>query len=59
MIVGLVAFILYLWFFVGFDGLFSLLSKINVYQYTLFFSLAVAALVLAVVFDSLIWHTLL
>jgi uncharacterized protein (TIRG00374 family) len=59
MIVGLVAFILYLWFFVGFDGLFSLLSKINVYQYTLFFSLAVAALVLAVVFDSLIWHSLL
>ena len=56
---GLAAFILYLWFFVGFDGLFSLLSKLNVYQYSLFFSLAIAALVLAVVFDSLIWHSLL
>ena len=59
MALGLVAFILYLWFFVGFDGLFSLLSKLNVYQYSLFFSLAVAALFLGVIFDSLIWHSLL
>ena len=59
MALGLVAFILYLWFFVGFDGLFSLLSKLNVYQYSLFFSLAVGALFAAVVFDSLIWHSLL
>ena len=56
---GLVAFILYLWFFVGFDGLFNLLSKLNVYQYSLFFSFAVVALVSAVVFDSLVWHSLL
>jgi glycosyltransferase 2 family protein len=59
MVLGLVAFILYLWFFVGFDGLFTLLSKLNVYQYSLFFSLAVGSLFLAVVFDSLIWHSLL
>ncbi len=59
MAVGLVAFILYLWLFVGFDGLFTLLSKLNMYQYSLFFSLAVIALFLAVVFDSLIWHDLL
>jgi uncharacterized protein (TIRG00374 family) len=59
MAVGLVAFILYLWFFVGFDGLFTLLSKLNMYQYALFFSLAVVALFLAVVFDSLIWRNLL
>ena len=59
MALGLVAFILYLWFFVGFDGLFSLLGKLNVYQYSLFFSLAVVALFLAVIFDSLIWHSLL
>lgn len=59
MALGLVAFILYLWFFVGFDGLFNLLSKLNVYQYSLFFSLAVAALFLGVIFDSLIWHSLL
>ena len=59
MALGLVAFILYLWFFVGFDGLFNLLSKLNVYQYSLFFSLAVVALFLGVIFDSLIWHSLL
>jgi uncharacterized protein (TIRG00374 family) len=59
MVLGLVAFILYLWFFVGFEGLFNLLSKLNVYQYSLFFSLAVISLFLAVIFDSLIWHSLL
>ena len=59
MALGLVAFILYLWFFVGFEGLFSLLSKLNVYQYLLFFSLAIAALFLGIIFDSLIWHSLL
>jgi len=42
---GLVAFILYLWFFMGFHGLFNLLSKLSVYQYSLFFSLAVVALI--------------
>ena len=59
MALGLVAFILYLWFFVGFGGLFSLLSRLNVYEYSLFFSLAVVALLLALLFDSLIWHSLL
>ena len=59
MVLGLVAFTLYLWLFVGFGGLFSLLSKLNVYQYSLFFSLAVVSLFLAVFFDSLIWHSLL
>ena len=59
MALGLVAFILYLWFFVGFEGLFSLLSKLNVYQYLLFFSLAIVALFLGIIFDSLIWHSLL
>ena len=56
---GLVAFILYLWFFVGFDGLFTLLSQLNVYQYSLFVGLAVGALFAAVIFDSLIWKSLL
>ena len=59
MALGLVAFILYLWFFVGFEGLFSLLSKLNVYQYLLFFTLAIVALFLGIIFDSLIWHSLL
>ncbi len=59
MTIGLVAFILYLWFFVGFDSLFSLLSQLNMYQYSAFFALAVGALFMAVVLDSLIWHSLL
>ncbi len=59
MAVGLVAFILYLWFFVGFDGLFTLLSQLNVYQYSLFFALAVGAFFAAVVFDTMIWRSLL
>ncbi len=54
MTLGLVAFVLYLWLFVGFDGLFMLLSQINIYQYSLFIGLAVAALFAAVIFDSLI-----
>lgn len=59
MTLGLVAFVLYLWLFVGFDGLFMLISQINVYQYSLFIGLAVAALFAAVVFDTLIWDSLL
>ncbi len=59
MVLGLVAFILYLWFFVGFEGLFGLLSRLDLFQYTFYFSLAIAALLLAVFFDSLIWHSLL
>lgn len=59
MALGLVAFVLYLWLFVGFDGLITLLSQLNVYQYALFIGLAVAALCAAVIFDSLIWDSLL
>ncbi|XHH09558.1 MAG: YbhN family protein [Candidatus Bathyarchaeia archaeon] len=59
MTLGLATFIIYLWYFVGFDGLFTLLSRLNVYQYTLFFGLAIAALFLGIIFDSLIWHSLL
>jgi uncharacterized protein (TIRG00374 family) len=59
MTLGLAAFIIYLWLFVGFDGLFTLLSQLNVYQYSVFFSLAIVALVLGVFFDSLIWRSLL
>jgi uncharacterized protein (TIRG00374 family) len=59
MVLGLVGFVLYLYFFVGFKGLFTLLSKLNMAQYSLFFSLAIASLFLAIIFDTLIWHSLL
>lgn len=58
-IIGNVAFILYLWFFVGFEDLISFLSNLNVYQYALFYSIATIALLLSVFFDSMIWHSLL
>jgi uncharacterized protein (TIRG00374 family) len=56
---GLVAFVFYLWLFVGFEGLVALMSQLNVYQYALFVGLAIAALCASVVFDSLIWDSLL
>jgi uncharacterized protein (TIRG00374 family) len=59
MILGLAAFTLYLCFFVGFDGLITLMSKLDVYQYSLYMGLAVIALFASVVFDSLIWDALL
>jgi uncharacterized protein (TIRG00374 family) len=59
MVIGLAAFLAYLYFFVGFDGLIKLIENINVYQYSLFYSLAIAAVILSVFFDSLIWYYLL
>jgi len=56
---GLVAFILYLYFFVGFNGLFTLLSNLNMFQYATFFGLALTAVFAAILFDSLVWHSLL
>ena len=58
-IIGNIAFILYLVFFVGIGSLIDFLSRLNLYQYALFYSIAAAAVVLAVFFDSLIWHSLL
>ncbi|MCW3995605.1 MAG: flippase-like domain-containing protein [Candidatus Bathyarchaeota archaeon] len=59
MLLGLVAFIMYLAFFVGLDSLFQLISQLNFEQYSLYYSIAIAALLLSIVFDSLIWHSLL
>ena len=59
MFLGLVAFILYLWLFVGIGSLLDLIGKLNAEQYSLYFSIAILALVLSVFFDSLIWHSLL
>lgn len=58
-VLGNVAFILYLYFFVGFESLLDFLSKLNFYRYAVFYSFAVMALVLSVFFDSLIWRSLL
>ena len=59
MFLGLIAFIIYLVFFVGLGSLFDLLSRLDLEQYSLYYSIAVAALLLSIFFDSLIWHSLL
>lgn len=59
MALGLVLFIVYLVFFVGIGSLFDLISKLNLQQYSLYYSIAICALFLSVFFDSLIWHSLL
>jgi len=59
MLLGLLAFVVYLTFFVGISSLFDLISKLNFAQYSLYYSIAIAALFLSVFFDSMIWHSLL
>ncbi len=58
-LIGLLAFIAYLWFFVGFDGLFKLLEHVNQTQYWLHYVAAIGALLLSILFDSMSWHNLL
>ena len=59
MIVGLVAFILYLLFLGDFKGFINVLITLDLKNYALFYSLAIFAIVLAVFFDSLVWYSLL
>lgn len=59
MLVGSIAFIAYLYFFIGIGSLFDLLSRLNLGQYSLYYSIAILALFLSVFFDSMIWHSLL
>ena len=59
MIFGLTAFIAYLVFFGDFEGFLTVLSTVNLADYAVFYSLAIAAVVLAVFFDSLIWYYLM
>jgi uncharacterized protein (TIRG00374 family) len=59
MVIGLVAFIMYLVFFGDFLGFLEVLSNLDLENYALFYSLAILSVVLAVFFDSLIWHSLL
>jgi uncharacterized protein (TIRG00374 family) len=59
MALGLLAFIIYLTYFVGIGSLVELISSLNLRDYSLFYSIAIGALFLSVFFDSLIWHSLL
>jgi uncharacterized protein (TIRG00374 family) len=59
LILGTIAFIAYLAFFVKFDSIIMLLTSLNLEDYSLYFSLAILSLVLMVFFDSLIFYYLL
>jgi len=59
MIVGLSVFILYLYFFAGFDKILDLMQKINPYEYVLFFSLTAVSILLSMFFNSMAWYELL
>ena len=56
---GLLAFIIYLTYFVGIGSLIELISSLNLADYSLYYSIAIGALLLSVFFDSMIWHSLL
>jgi uncharacterized protein (TIRG00374 family) len=59
MIGGLIAFALYLYFFVGIGQLVSALGEINTGEYLLFYSLAIGTLVLALLCWTASWRTIL
>jgi hypothetical protein len=48
MVVGLIVFLLYLYFFVGFQELLYVLESLNSVDYAFYYSLAIAATVLGV-----------
>jgi uncharacterized protein (TIRG00374 family) len=59
MILGLVAFSLYLYFFVGVDELFSALKTINTLNYLLFYTFAICTVVLSLLCWTASWKTVL
>ena len=59
MIAGLFVFVLYMYFFVGFSQVLVILENVNPVDYAAFYSLAVAATVLSILFVAAAWHSLL
>ena len=58
-IVGLMVFLLYLYFFVGFGSMFEVLEKVDPFEYFFYYSLTVAAILVSMAFYSMTWHELL
>jgi len=56
---GLLAFMLYLYFFVGFDEIFIVLEQLNPVEYAFYYSLTFASILLSVFFYSMAWRELL
>jgi len=59
MIIGFLIFIIYLYFFVGFEELSEVLENVNLTEYFLHYSLAVVAIILNIFFYAMTWHELL
>ncbi len=59
MIVGLVVFLLYLYFFVGFNQISVVIEHVNLTQYALLYLLAIGAMLLMMFFWVISWKTLL
>jgi uncharacterized protein (TIRG00374 family) len=59
MVVGLIAFIIYLYFFIGIPKILIVLRDINTTQYAVFYSLALGAVLASVFFWSAAWNTIL
>ncbi len=59
MIIGLVIFILYLYFFVGLNQILAVLERLNYLQFSLLYGLAIAAAVLGMLLFSASWQRLL
>ena len=56
---GLVAFMLYLYFFVGFGEISAVVKRVNPVEYFLYYFLTIIAIVLSSLFYSLVWRELL
>jgi uncharacterized protein (TIRG00374 family) len=59
MLIGLIVFLLYLYFFVGFGELLFVLGNLNSADYVFYYSLAIAVAVLSVFFVAAAWNDLL
>jgi uncharacterized protein (TIRG00374 family) len=58
-IIGILAFLLYLYFFVGFEDILYVFQQIDPFEYLIFYSLAIITTFLGIVFYTLSWHELL
>ena len=59
MLIGLIAFALYLYFFVGFTELTSVVENLNPIDYAVFYSLAIAGTLVSILFLAAAWQSLL
>jgi len=56
---GLVIFILYLYFFVGFGELMEVFNQVNPYEYFTYYSLTIIVMIVSMLFYSMSWNELL